>query len=96
MSRIGEQMPDDVWYGHDLKKTDVSRLSNGYDQIVSLLHGEKWWSWRELSDVTGMMDASISRYYRYAKQRGFIGEKKSFGNGLFKYRLKFNILYEVK
>ena len=74
---IDEMMPDDIWYGTDLKKSDLTRLASGYDRVISLMHGEKWWSWKELSDATGMMDGSISRYYRYAKKRGFIGEKQN-------------------
>lgn len=96
MSRLADEMPDSVWYGFDLKQSDLTRLASGYERIVSLMHGEKWWSWKELAEVTGMMDGSISRYYRYAKKRGFVGEKKNFGDGLFKYRLKFKTMYQVK
>jgi hypothetical protein len=96
MSRYADEMPDDVYFGSDLKKSDLTRLASGYDRIVSLMHGERWWSWKELSEVTGMMDGSISRYYRYAKKRGFIGEKKNFGDGLFKYRLKVQSIYQAK
>lgn len=83
MSRVGEQMPDDVWYGTDLKQSDIPRLETDYDRVVNLMLGEKFWTWKELAQELNLMDSSVSRYYRYVSKKdpGLIREKRILETG---------------
>lgn len=75
---------------------DRDRLTSQFDNVVSLAHGERWWSLKELSLELNYLDASISRQLRYASKRGYLLEKKHEGNGLYLYRLKFITMFEEK
>ena len=75
---------------------DEKRLSNQYDRIFNLMRDGNWRTLREIEQLTGASQASISAQLRHARksQNGsHTLEKRARGdrvNGLFEYRLLVN------
>ena len=75
------------------QERDAPRLSNQYKRVFELMQDGEWRALREIADLTGDPEASVSAQLRHMRKERFeshVIEKKYIENGLYHYRLLVN------
>jgi len=93
-----DQMSDGLFNGSDYEPSrDDVRLSGQIMRVWSCMSDANWRSLREISQITGDPEASVSAQLRHLRKDRFGShtvEKTHLGNGLYKYRVIKNDLYQ--
>lgn len=80
--------------GSDYEPTrDDARLTGQLLRVWNVVRGGHWRTLREIADMTGDPESSISAQLRHLRKPRFGGhqvEKEYVGNGLYRYRLIAN------
>ncbi len=76
--------------GADYRPSDHRRLSSQYARIFSLMADGQWRTLREIAELTGYPETSISAQLRHARKVRFgcnVLNREHLGNGLYSYQL---------
>jgi len=75
------------------QERDAPRLSSQFKRVFDLMQDGEWRALREIADLTGDPEASVSAQLRHMRKERFgshVIEKKYIENGLYHYRLLVN------
>lgn len=86
--------------GHDYDlPRDYKRLSTQLEAILNLMIDSQWRTLEQIALKTGAPHASVSaqlRNLRKKKNGGYIIDRQYLDNGLYQYRLRIPMMFEVK